>query len=292
MVRSPPDSWQALQQSAATILREAGFVAEVEKSRPHARGAVALDVYAELPLNGHVLTLACECKYWRSAVPQAVVQTFRSVLSDTGIDAGYIVSAAGFQSGAREAATHTNIRLVDWDQFVRTFSPDGPPLAPGLRAAAEIVGGDIQYHSPEGSAFPWATRTLITSGSIRRTATGVLEVKLATMVPIPAIQAWNDRIGFSGFTVTAQTGFLSTDASAPTMLSGSMEFETPAGMQGLHPMTGEKITMPVAIRCKLDVTAECFFASHQGTGTWVIVPTFDGTRLPMNLTGSFSMRAL
>lgn len=264
----------------------------MEKAKPHARGTSELDVYAEQRLGNHVSSLACECKHWKSSVPQAAVQTFRTVLADTGIDAGYVISTSGFQSGARDAARHTNVRLVNWSEFVGIFASDGPALGPGLRASAEVVGGHIEFLGPDGSVLPWMANTIITSGWIRRRAVGGLELSVQTRVPIPALQAVNDEVGFSGFSLSTPQDALSTDPAMPTPLTGRIEFATPPGMPGLHPVTGEKISIPFGTRCRLDVSASCALDGTRVMGNWGADIEINGSRLPMRLPGSFALRLL
>jgi len=118
-----PGDWRALQEGVARILRECGFSAQVEKTMSVARGQVEVDVYAEEQVKGRNYTILVECKNWRSAVPQSVIHSFRTVVADSGANLGYIVSAAGFQSGALTAASQTNVRLLDWAAFQAEFEP-------------------------------------------------------------------------------------------------------------------------------------------------------------------------
>lgn len=291
MTRESPSDWRNLQEAVATILREAGFAAEVEKAMLHARGSSEIDVYAEHSIQKHIASLACECKHWKTPVPKAVVQTFRTVLADAGIDAGYIVSSAGFQSGAYEAARNTNVRLVTWHEFLDRFAPGGQPLAPGLRALAEIIGGSIEFQAPNGTSFPWMAAPSITAGHVRRSEESTLEIFVAIRSPMPAIQAINDQVGFSGITLCSTQSLLSTDARQPTKFVGTMEFSTPDGMQSIHPVTGEKMIYP-ACDCKLDFSA---FAALQGSrmvGHWEAQTLFNGLLLPFPITGTFSLRLL
>ena len=55
------------------------------------------------------------------ACPRTVVHSFRTVVADAGANLGLIVSSAGFQSGAREAVNHTNVRLVNWGGFQEIY---------------------------------------------------------------------------------------------------------------------------------------------------------------------------
>jgi restriction system protein len=116
-----PPTWQDLQAQVAVILKECGMRAEVERNVPTARGLVNLDVWAADPETTPPITVACECKHWRSSVPKAVVHSFRTVMADAGASVGLIVSAAGFQKGAYEAVAYSNIRLVTWLEFQQLF---------------------------------------------------------------------------------------------------------------------------------------------------------------------------
>jgi hypothetical protein len=121
ITRSTPDSWQALQTEVGRILSECGFAVEVEKKIGSARGAVELDVYAEETVRGRRYAIACECKYWKSRIPQAVIHGFRTVVQEIGANVGYIVSMEGFQSGAVAASELTNLKLVTWQEFQGLF---------------------------------------------------------------------------------------------------------------------------------------------------------------------------
>lgn len=116
-----PDSWQALQTEVGCILSECGFSVEVEKKFQSARGVVELDVYAEEAVRGRKYAIACECKYWKSRIPQAVVHGFRTVVQEIGANVGYIISMEGFQSGAVAASDLTNLKLVTWQEFQYLF---------------------------------------------------------------------------------------------------------------------------------------------------------------------------
>jgi hypothetical protein len=116
-----PEDWRALQENVARILTECGFAVELEKEIHTVRGDVEIDVYAEETVDGRLYTLLCECKRWKTNVPQGVVHGFRTVVADAGANVGYIISSAGFQSGAFSAADLTNLRLVTWGEFQAEF---------------------------------------------------------------------------------------------------------------------------------------------------------------------------
>ena len=116
-----PESWQELQEAVGTVLRECGFAVEMEKKLETVMGTVEIDVYSEEPVNGRRYVILCEYKHWKHRVPQNVIHGFRSVVTDSGANLGYIISSAGFQSGALTAADLTNVRLMTWAEFQKEF---------------------------------------------------------------------------------------------------------------------------------------------------------------------------
>jgi hypothetical protein len=118
---APPTNWRDLQQQVARILRECGLEADVERPITTVRETVNIDVYAEDPAHSPRTVYLCECKHWQTAVPKSVVHAFRTVVADHGANWGFIISSAGFQSGAFEAAANTNVRLVAWNEFQNVF---------------------------------------------------------------------------------------------------------------------------------------------------------------------------
>lgn len=96
---------------------------QTEKIVTTVRELVEIDVYAEEVSDGRKNIILCECKHWKSAVPKTIVHAFRSVVGDFGANKGYIISSAGFQSGAHDAAQNTNIELVTWPEFQNLFEP-------------------------------------------------------------------------------------------------------------------------------------------------------------------------
>lgn len=121
ITNSVPGSWQDLQAEAAKILKECGFHTEVEKPIELARGGVNVDVYAEEIIHGRRNLIICECKFWRSKIPQHVIHSFRTIVQDGGINIGYIISINGFQAGSVEASAFSNIELLTWDGFQQKF---------------------------------------------------------------------------------------------------------------------------------------------------------------------------
>lgn len=116
-----PYDWRSLQDCAAAILREAGVVAKVEELVITARGSVRADIWAHDPKGTPPQTYLIECKHWRKRIPQTVVHAFRAVVGDSGANWGMILSVAGFQRGAIDAAAYSNVRLHTWSEFESLF---------------------------------------------------------------------------------------------------------------------------------------------------------------------------
>jgi hypothetical protein len=116
-----PATWQQLQEWTAQILRECGWKADTEITIQTVRGAAEIDVLATEFVQGREYKTLIECKNWTARVPQNVVHGFRTVVADTGANTGYIVSRAGFQAGAYEAAANTNVKLLSWTEFQEVF---------------------------------------------------------------------------------------------------------------------------------------------------------------------------
>jgi restriction system protein len=118
---NPPGRWQDLEAQVAQILKECGYDVEVQKNVQLARGDVNIDVWADdhsSPQN----IIAVECKHWATPATKNVVHGFRTVVGDSGANTGLIVSSAGFQQGAVEAAAYSNVRLLNWSEFQAMFA--------------------------------------------------------------------------------------------------------------------------------------------------------------------------
>jgi len=144
-----PATWQGLEAAAARILAECGYEVEVQKNVPLARGDVTVDVWADehtSPPN----VIAVECKYWSTPVTKNVVHGFRTVVTDSGVNLGIVMSSGGFQDGAVEAAAYSNVRLASWTEFQGIFVERWHRchMAPALSAEA---GSLVEYTEPINS---------------------------------------------------------------------------------------------------------------------------------------------
>ncbi len=116
-----PTTWKGLQEDVVALLKECGFSVESPKVIQTPRGEVEVDVYAEEIINDRKYIIVCECKYWKKRVPKTVIHSFRTVISETGANIGYVISTKGFQSGAVIASKSTNLCLLDWEEFQNSF---------------------------------------------------------------------------------------------------------------------------------------------------------------------------
>jgi len=118
---SRPTDWKDLQNKVAQVFHEMGCLTCVEKNINIARGSVNIDVYVKDTKNIPSTIILCECKYWEMPVPQTVIHSFRTIISDSGAHHGVIISKNGFQSGSYDAVKHSNIKLYNWDEFQLEF---------------------------------------------------------------------------------------------------------------------------------------------------------------------------
>ncbi|HRK69567.1 MAG TPA: restriction endonuclease [Hyphomonas sp.] len=143
-----PETWQHLEELVRDIFVECGVHAQRQAPLTLPRGSVNVDVLAEETKDGTALLTICECKNWKTNVPQEVVHSFRTVLAEAGAHRGYIISKAGFQSGAVAAAVSTNITLATFAQF-QTLYFDRWILARSWQIE-NAVGNLHTYYEPFG----------------------------------------------------------------------------------------------------------------------------------------------
>ncbi len=117
-----PEDWRDLQNRAARVLRESGLEASTDQEIELARGTVRVDVLARDASTTPPATYICECKHWQKSVSKDIVHGFRTVVTDSGAHLGFVISSAGFQGGAHEAAAFSNLKLVTWVGFQELFA--------------------------------------------------------------------------------------------------------------------------------------------------------------------------
>ncbi len=118
-----PADWRQLQAGVCQLFREIGLDAQIEKTIQTPRGKVEVDVFAIDPRSVDKIRYVVECKNWTRPVSQRDVHAFSTVMQETGGNIGFIVSRAGFQSGAHAYTTNTNISLLTYPEFQRRYFP-------------------------------------------------------------------------------------------------------------------------------------------------------------------------
>lgn len=113
--------WRVYQEATADVFRRLGCNALVNYRAKGVRAAHDIDVCATFLRSGILCTWVIECKLWKTRVPKEKVLALKSLIDDLGADRGIIVSEAGFQPGAQDAARGANITLLtSLDDFART----------------------------------------------------------------------------------------------------------------------------------------------------------------------------
>lgn len=121
MISLYPDTWQDLQNKVADILSQCKFSVETTKTIESIRSKIEVDVYAEEKIDNRKYTIICECKYWKSNIPQLHALALRTIVQDIGVNKAYIITTSNFQKGAFDSIENTNIELITWDEFQKLF---------------------------------------------------------------------------------------------------------------------------------------------------------------------------
>ena len=115
--KSTVPEWYQFQEQIKEHFISIGADAETNVSIPGVRTNHDIDVYVATKYLGEDITWLVEAKHWKTKVNKSQVLAFRTIVEDIGADRGFIVSTAGFQSGALEAAQNTNVKLKTFDEM-------------------------------------------------------------------------------------------------------------------------------------------------------------------------------
>jgi len=69
-------------------------------------------------------TWVVECKKHRRRICKADVETLKSIVADSGVDRGLILSDSGFQPAAVSAARRSNVQLTSFDKIQVGAEPE------------------------------------------------------------------------------------------------------------------------------------------------------------------------
>lgn len=105
-------AWSEYQEEAAEFFRSLGLEADTNVTIKGVRTEHDIDVVVRSRHAGFEVTWIVECKHWKSRVTKLHVLGLREIVADVGADRGILLAERGFQRGASEAATLTNVHLT------------------------------------------------------------------------------------------------------------------------------------------------------------------------------------
>lgn len=103
--------WQDYQAAVAELFRALELSVATNERVEGVRTSHDVDVVVRGRLAGIDHVWLIECKKWNRPVSKERVLTLRTIVDDTGADRGFMMAESGYQSGAVEAASRTNITL-------------------------------------------------------------------------------------------------------------------------------------------------------------------------------------
>lgn len=106
------ETWREYQEEVAAFFGAMGLDAQTDVTVQGVRTKHAIDVLVKSHHVGFDIVWLIECKYWKTRVSKLHVLALREVVSDIGADRGILLAEGGFQSGAIEAATLTNVHVT------------------------------------------------------------------------------------------------------------------------------------------------------------------------------------
>lgn len=109
--------WYQFQEDICDYFESIGATAQTNVSVQGVRTSHDVDILVTTRYLGEDLVWVVEAKKWQKRVNKLQVLALRTIIDDIGADRGFIVSEAGFQSGAYEAAENSNVKLKTFDQL-------------------------------------------------------------------------------------------------------------------------------------------------------------------------------
>lgn len=109
--------WYQFQEEICSYFTSIGAVASTNVTMQGVRTKHDIDVLVTTKFLGEDLTWIVEAKKWKKKVNKLQVLGLRTIAEDIGADRAFIISEAGFQSGAYEAAENTNVKLKTFEEL-------------------------------------------------------------------------------------------------------------------------------------------------------------------------------
>lgn len=117
-------AWREYQEQVAAFFRDLGLTAETDATVTGTRTHHDVDVLVEASVRGVPIRWIVECKHWQRRVSKLTVMGLRTIVTDTGADRGFVMNEKGYQKGALEAATSTNVQLTSLADLRETCKYD------------------------------------------------------------------------------------------------------------------------------------------------------------------------
>lgn len=109
--------WFRFQEDICNYFTSIGAAAKSNVTVQGVRTQHDIDVLVTTKFLGEDLTWIVEAKKWKTKVNKLQVLGLRTIAEDIGADRAFIISEAGFQSGAYEAAENTNVKLKTFEEL-------------------------------------------------------------------------------------------------------------------------------------------------------------------------------
>jgi|TARA_R110002012_G_scaffold319883_2_gene541667 hypothetical protein len=103
--------WYQFQEEICAYFESIGASAKTNITVQGVRTSHDIDVLVKTKFLGEDLTWIVEAKKWKKRVNKLQILGLRTIADDIGADKAFIISEAGFQKGAYEAAEKTNVKL-------------------------------------------------------------------------------------------------------------------------------------------------------------------------------------
>lgn len=111
--------WFKFQEDICSHFISIGASAKTNVTVQGVRTKHDVDVLVKTKFLGEDLTWIVEAKKWKSKVSKDKVLTLRTIADDIGVNKAFIISEAGFQLGAYEAAENSNVALRTFEDLKR-----------------------------------------------------------------------------------------------------------------------------------------------------------------------------
>lgn len=111
------NDWYNFQEEICEHFISLGASAQTNVDVQGVRTSHAIDIFITTKFFGQDIKWIVEAKKWNYKVTKLHVLALRAIVTDIGVDKGFIISEKGFQSGAIEASKNSNILLTTFNEL-------------------------------------------------------------------------------------------------------------------------------------------------------------------------------